>query len=220
MNIVIANSQDWFTPCKEILAAGDVSIIDTKSQLTVGHLEKLNPDYVFFPHWNWIVPSEIHSQFQCVVFHTAPLPFGRGGSPIQNLILRGFKSSPVCAIQMSDELDAGPIFCQKIISLKGSLTTIFERLNQAVNKLMVEIVSSDPAPVAQSGTATVFKRIPKAQNQLPDQGELETLYDRIRMLDHKSYPSAYIKHGEFTLEFYDAHQDSEAVEVKCRISKC
>ena len=122
MNIVIANSQDWFVPSERLLALREPFVIGSKEELTESYLEELEPEYVFFPHWNWIVPSNIHTQFRCVVFHTAPLPYGRGGSPIQNLIMRGFESTPVSAIQMSDELDAGPIYCQRTISLGGTLT--------------------------------------------------------------------------------------------------
>ena len=46
-----------------------------------------------------------------IVFHTAPLPYGRGGSPIQNLIVRGHISpAPVCALKMVSGLDEGPIY--------------------------------------------------------------------------------------------------------------
>ena len=75
-----------------------------------------NPDLVFFPHWHWIVPSEIHRTYQCILFHAAPLPYGRGGSPIQNLILNGFKEAPVCALKMTEGLDSGPIYTKKKVT--------------------------------------------------------------------------------------------------------
>ena len=83
-------------------------------------IRKFNPDYIFFPHWNWIVPKSVHTNFKCILFHTAPLSYGRGGSPIQNLILKGYKNVPVCALEMIEELDAGPILIKKNINLKGN----------------------------------------------------------------------------------------------------
>ena len=220
MNIVIANSQDWFVPSERLLALREPFVIGSKEELTESYLEELEPEYVFFPHWNWIVPTNIHTQFRCVVFHTAPLPYGRGGSPIQNLIMRGFESAPVSAIQMSDELDAGPIYCQRTISLGGTLTEIFGRINDKVNELMMEMILSNPEPIAQCGTPTTFKRIPEAQNHLPLDGTLETVYDRIRMLDHPSYPSAKIRHGDFILEFSEAVPGLKELKNMCRIRKC
>ena len=91
MRIVIACSRKSYRPTLSILASHEVLIINNKSQLSKDKLADFIPDIIFFPHWNWIVPDTIYESFKCIVFHTAPLPYGRGGSPIQNLILRGFK---------------------------------------------------------------------------------------------------------------------------------
>ena len=32
--------------------------------------------------------QEIHENYKCIIFHMTDLPFGRGGSPLQNLISR------------------------------------------------------------------------------------------------------------------------------------
>ena len=58
----------------------------------------------------------------CICFHTAPLPFGRGGSPIQNQIKLGFKRTKVCALKMEKILDAGPIYLTEKILLNGNLS--------------------------------------------------------------------------------------------------
>src|SRR2546427_4886313 len=57
-----------------------------KQELAAEKLKQIRPDFVFFPHWSWPIPEEIHSQFECVIFHMTDLPYGRGGSPLQNLI--------------------------------------------------------------------------------------------------------------------------------------
>ena len=46
------------------------------------------------------MPSEIIRNYECICFHETDLPFGRGGSPIQNLIVRGFKTTKISAIKM------------------------------------------------------------------------------------------------------------------------
>ena len=37
----------------------------------------------------------------------------RGGTPIQNMILRGFKKTKICALKMSEKIDQGPIYLKK-----------------------------------------------------------------------------------------------------------
>jgi methionyl-tRNA formyltransferase len=43
------------------------------------------------------------------------LPFGRGGSPLQNLISRKIYNTKLSAIRVVKELDAGPVFLKKIM---------------------------------------------------------------------------------------------------------
>ena len=98
MKLIICNSKKWFTLDEKFFRNNTVKFITKKDELSIEFLQKFNPDYIFFTHWNWIVPEDIHNNYRCVVFHTAPLPYGRGGSPIQNLIFNGFESSSVCAL--------------------------------------------------------------------------------------------------------------------------
>jgi len=56
-------------------------------------LEIITPRYIFFPHWSWIVSDEIIEEYECICFHMTDLPFGRGGSPLQNLIIQGYETT-------------------------------------------------------------------------------------------------------------------------------
>jgi len=37
----------------------------------------------------WIILKEIFENYEIILFHMTDLPYGRGGSPLQNLIVRG-----------------------------------------------------------------------------------------------------------------------------------
>jgi len=99
VKIIIACSNKWCQDKKFLNQINnlEVTLISTKKQLNSRKLDNVSPRFIFFPHWNWKVPKTIYEKYECIAFHTAPLPYGRGGSPIQNLILNGFKSAPVCA---------------------------------------------------------------------------------------------------------------------------
>ena len=61
-----------------------------KKELNIANLEKIKPKLLFFVHWSSLIPEEIFNKYVCIIFHMTDLPFGRGGSPLQNLIVRGF----------------------------------------------------------------------------------------------------------------------------------
>ncbi len=64
-------------------------LVTEKSELTEEMLREVRPRYIFFPHWSWMIPECIYERYECVVFHMTDLPFGRGGSPLQHLLVRG-----------------------------------------------------------------------------------------------------------------------------------
>ena len=66
-------------------------VIRDKKDLNIKYINEINPRFIFFAHWSSIIPKSIHEDFECVIFHMTDLPYGRGGSPLQNLIVRGHK---------------------------------------------------------------------------------------------------------------------------------
>lgn len=162
-----------------------------------------NPRYIFFPHWSWKVPGKIFDEYECVCFHCADVPYGRGGSPVQNLIERGHHETKLTALRMVEELDAGPVYLKKPFPLEGNAQEIFERMSSEIYQLIREIVANEPVPVEQQGESVVFSRRTPSQSALPSKGSIAKLFDHIRMLDADSYPRAFLDHGEFRLTFRD-----------------
>ena len=220
MKLIVANSKNWFKLRSDIKKKHDIFFIKDVNNLTYDSLKKFNPDYVFFPHWNSIVPDLIHENYKCIVFHTAPLPYGRGGSPIQNLILNDFENSPVCALKMTNQIDSGPIYAKKNISLAGTLKEIFIRINLVINDLIVDILTKDIQPIEQTKEGFSFKRLTLEDNMLPENANLKNIFDRVRMLDHPSYPSPYIKYGSLKFEFSKAKLINSELKLSCKVTKC
>ncbi|MCH8538436.1 MAG: methionyl-tRNA formyltransferase [Alkalimonas sp.] len=210
MNYLVATTKSWnieafhhFSPG----LPGDWHLITSPEALTQDLLQQLKPAYIFFPHWNWKVPADITSQYPCVCFHMTDLPFGRGGSPLQNLILRGVSATQLTALQMTDELDAGPIYAKLPLSLEGSAEQVFRRAAPIVYHLMEAIIQQAIAPVPQQGHAEYFQRRTAVQSELPLDADANSLYDFIRMLDAEGYPHAFIQHGQWRLEFSQANKE-------------
>lgn len=168
-------------------------LIERKEELNVETIDAFNPDYIFFPHWSWVIPSAIYENYRCVVFHMTDLPFGRGGSPLQNLLVRGIYDTKISAIKVASKVDAGPIYFKESINIsEGSADEIFARVSDIIYKKMIpKFISGTPIATEQIGEIVYFKRRTPEQSEIPNELNQRQIYDYIRMLDGEGYPSAY-----------------------------
>jgi len=194
-----------------------ILLLTDHSKLTPKYLKKISPKYIFFPDWSWIIPKEIVNNYNCVCIHESNLPKFRGGSPIQNQIIRGIKKTKSTAFFMTEGLDDGDILIQKSLSLEGSLEKIFERMIKNDYDMIVSIIKGNYKRKKQKSKPTIFKR------RKPEQSEIKHLnfskkylYDFIRMLADP-YPNAFIKIGKGKIIFKSAKFDGKKLEFKGEI---
>lgn len=190
-----------------------------RRELAFEPLAEIRPDFIFFPHWSWLISEEIHSRFNCVIFHMTDVPYGRGGSPLQNLIIRGHKTTKLTALKCVSEMDAGPVYLKHPLSLEGTAEEILRRASASMEDMIVEIVEKGLVPVPQQGEVVAFKRRRAADGNMASLETLEQVFDYIRMLDADGYPPAFLNTEHVHLEFRDARMDEAFVEAKVRISK-
>lgn len=176
-------------------------LMDSKNDFTVDELRKVNPRKVFIPHWSYIIPEQIYLNYDCIVFHMTDLPYGRGGSPLQNLIIRGHEDTKISALKVREGLDTGDIYLKKDLSLLGTAEEIFIRSSKIIFEMIKDIIINDLEPVPQSGEITNFKRRKPQDGDLTQLENLEDIYNYIRMLDAEGYPNAFIDLGNFRFEF-------------------
>lgn len=224
MRIMIVTIKQWnIENYKKIVmnSQSDIEwkIIIDKNELCIDNIKKFNPDYIFFPHWSWIIPKEIYENYKCILFHMTDLPFGRGGSPLQNLISRGIENTKISAIRVVKELDAGDIYLKKNLNLNGSADEIFARASKIVFKEMIpEIIKGNNEPNPQKGEIVNFERRKPEQSKIEDNIEnIESIYDKVRMLDGEGYPKAYIKFGRYRIEFSRAQYNGETIIADAKI---
>jgi methionyl-tRNA formyltransferase len=221
-NYVVATVKPWNLTAferKRSSLPGQWHLIGNERDLTLARLDMLSPRYVFLPHWSWRVPAEIVKKYECVCFHMADVPYGRGGSPLQNLIIRGHADTKLTALRMTDEIDAGPVYMKRLLSLAGSAQQIFERAADLAFTMIDEIVRANPEPKPQSGPVTLFRRRTPGQSELPREASLQSIYDFIRMLDAETYPRAFLDHGKYRLSFSDAHLSEGGLTAKVSVSE-
>lgn len=180
---------------------GNWLFIDQKKQLTDTYLQELAPRYIFFLHWSYIVPASIIESYECVCFHMADVPYGRGGSPLQNLIIRGHQKTMLTALRMSEKLDEGPVYFKKELVLSGSAEDIYIRASRLSCQMVKELISKPLVPTPQKGAPVLFKRRTQEESRIPASLDLDALNDFIRMLDADGYPKAFVDINGYRLTF-------------------
>ena len=195
-NLVRVNKAQWH-------------LIDTKEDFDFLKVKMIHPDWIFVPHWSYKIPSEIFQNYNCVVFHMTDLPFGRGGSPLQNLIVRGYTETKITALKVNEGTDTGDIYLKNDLALYGTAEEIFLRASDVIESMIIEIMDNNIVPVPQKGDITYFKR--RTPNE-SDVSQIETMgkvYDYIRMLDAEGYPKAFVEVGNLRIEFSRASLKSD-----------
>lgn len=180
---------------------GQWHFIGTPDDLTLDTLHTWQPRYVFVLHWSWRVPDAMIQQYECVCFHMTDVPYGRGGSPLQNLIIRGHRQTKLTALRMTPELDAGPVYAKADLSLEGNAEEILLRATELSARMIAQIIQEQPEPVPQTGDVVVFKRRQPNDSEILPVDSLQALHDVIRMLDAEGYPKAFLTHQGFRYEF-------------------
>lgn len=218
--IVLAAPQPRFDSLERILFEKhqiNVTRVRTQNDLNLDLLAASKPRYVIFPHWSWKIPEKIYEAYECVIFHMTNLPFGRGGSPLQNLIVRGYKDTQLTALRCVKELDAGPIYLQRLLSLNGSAEDIFGRAILLMEEMIASLLSQEPEPQSQVGPVVKFERRTPDQSNLSNAASIREIYDMIRMLDAEGYPHAFIEINNMRMEFSQACNTEDCVQATVRI---
>lgn len=219
-NIVIATIKSWniknFYILQEKLSDKyNITLISDKNKLIYDEIKLINPKYIFFPHWSWIINEEIYSNFNCIVFHMTDLPFGRGGSPLQNLIVRGIDKTKISAIQVDKGIDTGKIYIKEDFYIGiGSADEIFESISNLIfNKMIPMLLENEIIPISQQGEITLFNRRNKDQSNIMNSqiNTLDSVYNFIRMLDGEGYPNAFIKINNLKICFSEAHKKNNKI---------
>lgn len=197
-------------------------LIDKREKFNLEYLGAIKADVIFIPHWSYIIPNDIFEKYECIVFHMTDLPFGRGGSPLQNLITRGIYSTKISALKVDKGIDTGDIYLKKDLQLNGTATEIFKRANHIIQKMIISILQNKIKPVSQKGKVTMFKRRKPQQSNIIELETLQKVYDYIRMLDADGYPKAYIENEFLKFEFNEAsftNKNEIIATVKIKMKK-
>jgi methionyl-tRNA formyltransferase len=205
MTYLFCAYRDWAIDLYKLISKKHKNTILLKNpkKLTLSYVKKINPKIIFFPDWSWIVPKIILDNYKCVCFHESDLPKFKGGSPIQNQIIRGVKKTKTTAFIMNNKIDSGDILLKKILSLEGTLDKIFQRMIKNDYAMILRIIKGNYKIRKQSGHSTQYKRRKPEESELDFNESKQYIYNFIRMLSDP-YPNAFIKYKKHKIVFKSA----------------
>lgn len=189
-------------------------------RLNISLIKKKKPNFIFFIHWSKFIPSKVYEKYNCIQFHCSDLPRFRGGSPVQNQIIRGIKNTKLTAFCVDKKIDAGKIYLKRKLSLNGNASEIFKRIEKKSLSMIKTIIKQKIQPYHQKGKKSHFKRRSEADSFITKKiTNLSNLYDFIRMLDADGYPRAKLKFGNFIYEFHEVKFNSKVIHGKFSLKK-
>jgi methionyl-tRNA formyltransferase len=221
-SLLLLSSRPWNSALADRLSqrlGRPVESITSPAQLTREAVAAIYPQWIFVPHWSHLIPDEIWGNWPTVIFHMTDLPYGRGGSPLQNLIQRGHTKTMLSALRCGSALDAGEIYLKQPLSLHGSAEEVFVRADRLIEKMIEYIVLEEPIAMPQQGEPVLFRRRTPTQSNLAEcpAGDLGAWYDQIRMLDAEGYPHAYLEALGMRLEFWRVSQRHDGLHADVKI---
>lgn len=204
--LLLLSNRSWNASLADRVASSlgcPVFIIKTPADLTVDAVAAIEPQWIFVPHWSYRIPESIWRRWPTVIFHMTDLPFGRGGSPLQNLIHLGHTDTLLTALRCSSGMDTGDIYFKEPLKLHGSAEEIYLRADALIQRMIQRIVLENPTPIPQQGEPVVFTRRTPEQSNLSScqEGDIFSWYELIRMLDAEGYPHAFLEANGMRLEF-------------------
>jgi methionyl-tRNA formyltransferase len=168
----------------------------TKLSDITDNIKALQPVAGVLVSYGKIIPASTIDQFTPGIINVHPslLPKYRGPSPIESAILNGDETTGVTIMQLSPEMDAGPVYTAKQYSLNGTETQpeLYQALGTFGTDLLLEvlprILASGLQPMPQDDSqASYCQLLTKTDGQLDPQ-QLTALEAERRVRAYLRFP--------------------------------
>ena len=205
---------DWLTLVNNPTAKdASFTISDPNSpEDLLNWIQRKDYKFIIFVGWSWIVPEEILKSVDCLCIHPSDITKCRGGSPIQNQILRGVDETKVTIFRMTQEIDWGPIIDQRAIRLDGYIPEIFNRIIDAsvisIRSIIKNVLSGFDisAERANAEPGDLFARR-KPSDSVVEIDNLKSItfekIDRLSRCLSGPYPRLKISSSSFACQYFE-----------------
>ena len=174
---------------KKILTPSPVHIWADTHNIPVYHSPReynLHPDMVIVASYGVILRDNVLNSAPCINVHPSDLPKYRGASPIRTAIFNGDKTSAVCLIQLTAELDAGDILMRREFEIGENDTNegIENKVSQIGAQMLTEYVAAPDkfSPTPQVGTPTFTRKFNSDDEIIDWSKPARDIHNQIRAL--------------------------------------
>ncbi|MDD2678073.1 MAG: methionyl-tRNA formyltransferase [Candidatus Paceibacterota bacterium] len=164
-----------------------------KDKNFIEEFRNYKPDFVFLTAYGKIIPSVLLKipSFGFLNLHPSLLPYFRGATPIQSVILAGEKETGATIFLMDEALDHGPILFQEKYKLEDKKITageLSEKLADLGTELFLKNIAKwlkkEIIPQPQNeAQATYCSKIAAIDERIDWQREAETIERQVRALN-------------------------------------
>ncbi len=174
-------------------------------------VEALAPDFIVVVAYGRLLPARIlaASRIDTINLHASLLPKYRGAAPINWAIINGDTTTGVSVMKVTEKMDAGPVYSQKILSIAQTDTAgdLFKKLADLGAELLLEtlpkIADGSLKPILQDETkVTIAPLLKKEEGKLDWNQPASLLFNRIRGLN--PWPGAHTSIDNKVLKIYHA----------------
>jgi methionyl-tRNA formyltransferase len=157
--------------------------------------------------------------------HPSLLPKYRGPSPIESAIKNGDKETGVSIMQLSAEMDAGPVYSAQTHELKGTETRpeLYHALADAGTNLLLEVLPSimdgSLQPTPQDDSKATYCSLLQKEDAVLDLSALSATDAERRVRAHIGFPKSKLSVNEHPIIVTKAHissQQKTPLDFVCR----
>ncbi|MDC3122635.1 formyltransferase family protein [Alphaproteobacteria bacterium] len=227
MSILILSEKQWgyrvYKRLKKNYPNLNYSFCDNSKNLQK-KIDDINPSKVFVLHWGKLISKDLLDQTTFIGFHSSDLPSFRGGSPLQNQIIRGYEKTVITCFFLNKKIDDGKYIIKKKLNLKGSLNDIFKDIEIITFNIISNLASkkkiSNKKLNKNKIRGSIYSRLTKSDLNLNKYEDIEKIYNVIRMVDHPEYDNAYVQlKKNIILNLSKAKLLNNVLTCKVRIEK-
>ncbi|MEO0242468.1 MAG: methionyl-tRNA formyltransferase [candidate division WOR-3 bacterium] len=178
-------------PVKDFLSNISVQFVETPKVNTPEIAELLRKeqfDFLVVCDFGKILKKDILQacKFPAINIHPSLLPAYRGAAPIERCLLNGEQKTGITIIEMTEEIDAGPVLAQTEINITKEDTrgTLMEKLSKQVPDLLKSVLFSYLNGTVnkrdQQGTSSYAPKVKKSELFIDWRDSALNIFNKIR----------------------------------------
>ncbi|RYX78487.1 methionyl-tRNA formyltransferase [bacterium] len=175
-----------------------------------------------------IIPQSIIDLFSpgIINIHPSLLPKYRGPSPVESAILHADSVTGVSIMQLSASMDAGPVYIQRSLDLKGNeeINPLYDKLSKIGIELLLArlpvILSGELQPTIQNNAAATYCQLIRKSDGVIDWAQSAQIIE-CKVRAYRTWPKTRTTVGSHEVIIAAAHVANEsATDAPGTIAVC